>query len=65
MINTNNCEGPCLPWCFKYNENKYLFTGFVCGVLVGVILFIIYHMYVNRHIKKNKNNQRNSHITNS
>ncbi len=36
-----NPEGPCLPWCFTYNENKYLLIGFTCGILVGSIITLI------------------------
>ena len=46
-----NREGPCLPWCFNYYENQFVFLGLVIGIIIGIIISIFYAIY----LRKRKN----------
>lgn len=47
-------EGPCLPWCFTYNETKNLFIGFLFGIIFCLIVISIILSLQSKKINKTK-----------
>ncbi len=40
-MSSSSCKGPCLPHCYKKNNNYLLFI--ITGIVLGMLLYHIYH----------------------
>lgn len=50
----SNVQGPCLPWCFTYYEDRFMLIGFLFGCITGIIIILSILSFKKKEKKERK-----------